>query len=118
MPELPTLSLVPGLTDAKSALAQLATSEAVEHLESALQTLQALYASFQNGGGLSPEKQRSLQQSLLGFQRELREAAVLNEQGLSYCQERGAFLQPPPAYQANGTFFNTGSVRHELSLDA
>ncbi len=109
---------VPSLVDAKTALATLATSDALEHLEAALRSLQGLATSLQNADRLPPGEQRNLEKALLRFRAELRDAGVLTDQGLAYCQEWADLLQPPPAYQSNGAFTRTATNRHELSIEA
>ncbi len=108
----------PNLTAAKDALAQLAPQEALEHLEAALRSLQALTASLQNGDRLPAPEQRRLERSLLRFRAELRDAGILADQGLAYCQDWAQLLQPPASYRSNGVFANALNDRHELSLEA
>jgi hypothetical protein len=110
--------VVPSLTEAQNALAQLATQEALEHLESALRSLSGLASTLQNGEGLKPGEQRLLERSLLRFRSELRDAGVLADQGLAYCQNWVQQLQPPSTYQPNGVYTTTADARHKVSLDA
>jgi hypothetical protein len=109
---------VPSLAEAQNALAQLATQDALTHLEAALRSLEGLSASLQSGDRLQPAEQRELERSLLRFRAELRDAGILAESGLAYCQDWVQQLQPPSMYQPNGGFTNTSVDRHELSLDA
>lgn len=118
MPDPQYSASVPNLTQARNALAQLATDDALTHLEAALRSLQGLSASLQNGDRLPPGDQRMLERALLRFRSELRDAGVLTEQGLAYCQDWAELLQPPPVYQSNGAYSNPASERHELSLEA
>ncbi|MBI2690278.1 MAG: hypothetical protein HYX27_28560 [Acidobacteria bacterium] len=106
------------LSEARSALAQLATQDALEHLEAALRSLQGLSASLRNGNRLPPAEQRALERSLLHFRAELRDAGALTAQGLAYCQEWTGMLQPSPSYQAGGGVTRTNIEPHQLSLNA
>jgi hypothetical protein len=111
------------LSEAKTALAQLATDDAIGHLESALRSLQSLANSLQTGERLQASEQRLLERSLLRFRAELREAGILADRGLAYCQNWAEQMQPPVSYQSNGVFGNATIVsmsddRHELSLEA
>jgi hypothetical protein len=118
MPDLVSASAIPSIIEARDALAQLATDNALHHLEAALHSLQGLSASLQSGDRMSPEKQRELERSLLRFRAELRDAGVLAEQGLAFCKEWADLLSPPPAYQSNGAFRSSPLEYHELSLEA
>jgi hypothetical protein len=109
---------VPSLAEAKTALTKLATTDALEHLEAALRSLQSLAASLQKADRLPPGEQRELEKALLRFRTELRDAGTLADQGLAYCQEWADLLQPPPAYQSNGAFTSTATNRPELSIEA
>jgi len=60
---------VPSLAEAKTALTQLATTDALEHLEAALRSLQGLAASLQQADRLPPGEQRELEKALLSVQR-------------------------------------------------
>lgn len=109
---------VPSLLQAQNALAQLATEDALEHLESAIRSLEGLSTSLQNRDRLQPAEQRLMERSLLRFRTELRDARILADQGLAYCQNWAQQMQPPPSYQANGIFVNAIESGHELSLEA
>jgi len=111
-------STAPSLGKAQDALTQLATQDALEHLQAALLSLQGLTASLQNGDRLPAGEQRELERSLLRFRSELRDAGVLADRGLAYCQDWARQLQPPAGYQANGVFTTNAVDRHELSLEA
>ena len=110
--------VVPSLAEAQNALAQLATQNALEHLESALRSLASLASTLQNGDGLKADEQRLLERSLLRFRSEIRDAGVLADQGLAYCQNWVQQLQPPSSYQPNGIYTTTSDARHKLSLEA
>jgi len=110
--------ILPSLIATQSAFAQLAPQEALEHLEAALRTLQGLTASLHHGDRLAPADQRQLERSLLRFRTELRDAAILADQGLAYCQDWAQQLQPPASYQPNGVRADTTSDRHEFSVEA
>jgi hypothetical protein len=118
MPDIVSTSAIPALAEARSALAQLATQDALQHLKAALQDMQGLSVSLKSGERLSPGDQRELERSLLRFRAELRDADVLAEQGIAYCQEWVDLLSPPSAYQANGEFRRSALQHHELSLEA
>ncbi len=109
---------LPILTAAQDSLARLEPREALEHLEAALRSLQCLTATLQNGDRLQAAEQRQLERSLLRFRAELRDAGILADQGLAYCQDWAEQLQPPSSYQANGVFASAGIHQHELSLEA
>lgn len=118
MPDKPTASAISSLADARIALTNLATADALQHLEAALVSMQNLATSLQTGDRLPPAEQRTLEKTLLRFRAELRDASALADQGLAYCQEWTELLQPPPAYQANGSSASTATSRHELSIEA
>jgi hypothetical protein len=118
MPAPPTTASVPSLAAARSALTTLATADALEHLEAALRSLQGLATSLQNSDRLPPGEQRDLEKALLRFRAELRDAGILADQGLAFCQEWAECIQPPPAYQSNGAFTSAAVNRHELSIEA
>ncbi len=109
---------MPCLTVAHDALIGLAPQEALEHLQAALRSLQSLTATLQNGDRLQAAEQRQLERSLLRFRTELRDAGILADQGLAYCQDWTEQLQPPASYQANGVFASAANNQHELSLEA
>lgn len=109
---------VPSLVEAQNALAQLDTDDALTHLEAALRSLRNLSLSLQKGDRLEPSEQRHLERSLLRFRSELRNAGVLAECGLAYCQDWSQQLQPPSAYEANGAFAGKSAARPELSVEA
>lgn len=109
---------MPDLAATKDALAQLATEDALSHLNAALLSLQNLSAALQTGDRLPPAEQRRLERVLLRFRADLRDASLLADRGLAYCREWAEFLEPPPAYCANGSVANTANPRHELSLEA
>ena len=109
---------LPSLTEAQNALARLATQDALEHLEAALRAMEGLTASLQNGDRMQAVEQRQLERSLLRFRAELRDAGILADRGLAYCQDWTQQLQPPSIYQSNGVFANAKVDRHELSLEA
>jgi hypothetical protein len=113
-----TPMVVPSLAEAQNALAQLATQEALEHLESALRSLAGLATTLQNGEGLKEDEQRLLERSLLRFRSELRVAGVLADQGLAFCQNSVQQLHPPPSYQPNGVYTTSAAPQHELSIEA
>ena len=113
-----TSPTVPSLAEAQNALAQLATEDALEHLQAALRSLEGLAAALQNGDRLQAGEQRQLERSLLRFRSELRDAGILADRGLAYCQDWAGQLQPPAGYQANGVFTTNAVERHELSLEA
>jgi hypothetical protein len=111
------------LTEAQGALAQLATDDAVRHLESALLSLQGLGNSLKNGDRLQASEQRLLERSLLRFRAELRDARILADRGLAYCQNWTQQMQPPVTYQSNGVvgdvrFVSMSKDLHQLSLEA
>jgi hypothetical protein len=118
MPDSSTLPAIPALSEAKDALAQMATADAIQHLEAALQSLQNLESSLKDAGHLAPSEKRQLERSLLRFKTELRDARTLAERGLAYCQDWALMLQPPAAYHANGAFATESIDRHDFSLDA
>jgi len=109
---------IPSLTEAQNALAQLNTQDALEHLESALRSLSGLASSLREGNGLTGQEQRDLERSLLRFRAELREAGVLADQGLAYCQNWVQQLNPPPSYQPNGLSTTVVESRNKVSLEA
>ena len=109
---------VPSLAEAQNALAQLATQDALDHLKAALRSLESLSKSLQNGDRLQTSEQRQLERSLLRFRSELRDAGILAERGLAYCQDWVQQMEPPSGYQANGVFTNNVISRHEVSLEA
>lgn len=111
----PTL---PDLAGVRSALAQLATQDALVHLESALRSLEGLRDTLQSGSRLAPGEQRELERALLRFRSELRDAGTLADQGLAHCREWADLLLPQPDYQPNGTCSGAPSERHGLSLEA
>ena len=118
MPPTLTPASVPSLAAATAALTKLASTDALEHLEAALRSLQGLATSLQNSDRLPPGEQRDLEKALLRFRAELRDAGVLADQGLAYCQEWAEGLQPSPVYQSNGAFTTSPVNRHELSIEA
>lgn len=118
MPDDPTTVLVPSLKASRNALTSLATSDALQHLEAALQSLQGLSESLQKGDPMAMEEKRQLERALLRFRVELQDAKVLADRGLAFCQDWALQLEPPPSYQANGAYLRGGIERHELSLDA
>jgi len=109
---------IPSLSDARDALAQLATDDALQHLEAALQSLQNLEFSLRGADHLPPSEKRHLERSLLRFKTELRDAGTLAERGLAYCQDWALLLQPPAAYHANGACTTESHDRHDFSLEA
>ena len=109
---------LPSLTAAHDALIGLAPQEALEHLQAALRSLQGLTATLQNGDRLQAFEKRQLGRSLLRFRAELRDAGILADQGLAYCQDWAEQFQPPASYQANGVFASAANNQHELSLEA
>ena len=109
---------VPSIRDAQWALAELATQDALTHLEAALRSMQSLSSSLQKGDRLPAAEKRTLERELLRFRSELRDATVLAERGLAYCQDWAQQWQSPTAYQSNGTFATGACERHELSLEA
>ena len=113
-----TSPTVPSLAEAQNALAQLATQDALEHLEAALRSLKGLAAALQSGDRLQAAEQRHLERSLLRFRSELRDAGILADRGLAFCQDWARQLQPPAGYQANGVCTTNAMDRHELSLEA
>ncbi|MBL8236026.1 MAG: hypothetical protein JNM66_01300 [Bryobacterales bacterium] len=108
---------VPSLAEAKNALANLATEEALGYLESAVQSLRALSVSLQGGDRMEPAAQRSLERRLLRFRAELRDAGALAESGLAYCQDWAQQLEPPAVYGASGVSAATAVSRPELSVE-
>ncbi|MFN0103191.1 MAG: hypothetical protein ACKV2U_14010 [Bryobacteraceae bacterium] len=118
MQDYPKSAAVPSLTGAKNALSQLATQDALEHLKAALRSLQGLAAILQNGHRLDPDEQRQLERALLRFRTELRDAGILAERGLAYCQDSTKQLDAAPGYQFNGAFVSEAVDRHDLSLEA
>lgn len=110
--------VLPSLAEAQNALAQLATQDALEHLESALRSLSGLASTLQNGEPLKAGEQRLLERSLLRFRSELRDAGILAGQGLAYCQNWVQQLQPPATYQPNGVYATSADTHHKVSLDA
>ena len=111
-------SAVPNLTEAKEALSELATQEALFHLEAALRKMEGLADSLRNGDPLPASEQRLLEKSLLRFRAELRDAGILADCGLAYCRDWAQQLQPPAAYEASGASIRSGIVRPELSIEA
>jgi hypothetical protein len=109
---------VPSLVEAKNALANLATDEALGHLESALLSLRALSVSLQSGERLEAPAQRRLERSLLRLRGELKDAGVLADRGLAYCQDWAQQLEPPAVYGATGASSTTAVSRPELSVEA
>ena len=118
MPHTNTSTAVPSLAEAQYALAQLSTQDALDHLESALRSLEGLSVSLQNGDPIPASEQRLLERSLLRFRAELGDAVILADQGLAYCQNWAQQLQPPPSYQSNGVVASVTDTHHELSLEA
>jgi len=118
MTDTRSLLPLPSLAEAREALAQLATNNAVEHLDAALVSLRNLADALQNGTRLSPQEQRLLERDLLRFRVELRHADTLANQGLAYCREWADLLLPPPTYQANGATAAPAADRPSLSLSA
>lgn len=110
--------VIPSLAEAQNALAQLATQEALDHLESALRSLAGLATTLQNGDGLKADEQRLLERSLLRFRSELRDAGMLADQGLAYCQNWVQQMQAPSSYQPNGIYTAIADTRHKLSIEA
>ena len=110
--------VVPSLAEAQNALAQLATQNALDHLESRASVAGGPGLHVAKWGGLKADEQRLLERSLLRFRSELRDAGVLADQGLAYCQNWVQQLQPPSSYQPNGIYTTTSDARHKLSLEA
>jgi hypothetical protein len=117
-PDVTPSPAIPDLHEAREALAQLATHDAVEHLEAAVRSLQALEASLRSSDRLPPEEQRRLERELLRFRHDLRDAGILAEQGLAYCKDWSEALQPTVAYTPGGDLSGASSHRHEFSLEA
>ena len=114
---------VPSLIQAQNALAELATEDALGYLESAIRSLEGLSTSLRKGDRLPAPEQRLIERSLLRFRAELRDAGILAERGLAYCQDWTQQMQPASNYQSNGilasaTFDAVTADRHELSLEA
>lgn len=118
MADQPTTVSALSLKNSRKALTNLATNEALAYLEAALHSLQGLSESLKNGDPLAMEEKRQLERALLRFRMELGDAKVLADRGLAYCQDWAQQLQQPPTYQADGTFLQGSSDRHELSLEA
>lgn len=117
MEKTPLAATVPSLEQAQEALVQLATQDALTHLEAALRSLQGLSGSLKSADPLSMEDKRLLERSLLRFRAELRDAGVLADRGLAYCKDWAEQLQPVPAYQSNGAFANRIPERTKVSID-
>lgn len=109
---------VPDLSAAQQALAALATKDALQHLQAALQSLQGLSESLRRGEPLAMEEKRQLERSLLRLRSEIRDAGVLAARGLAYCEDWAHQLEPPPVYQANGEVRQANQERHEVSFEA
>ena len=118
MPDTNFSTAVPSLMEASTALAQLATEDALKYLEAALRSMEGLSNSLSAGNFLAATDKRQLKRSLLRFRAELCDASVLVDRGLDYCQNRAEQLQAPPGYQSNGASADTARDRHELSLEA
>lgn len=90
------------LTPARESLAQMASTDALLHLESALQSLESLAGDLHGGQKLSLTEQRETERALLRFRSDLRHAGVLVEQGLAFCKDWTELLQPPASYDPSG----------------
>jgi hypothetical protein len=106
------------IEQARQSLTQLATQDALLHLESALRSLEGL--AHQLHGGLQPTlpEKRQLERELMKARSELRRAACLAEQGLAFCKDWTALLEDPVVYRPDGQCAGVAQDRGGLTLDA
>ncbi|MBM3783199.1 MAG: hypothetical protein FJW30_02505 [Acidobacteria bacterium] len=109
---------VPSLEQANNSLTELQTQVALLHMDAALQSLERLSKSLQDGERPSAPEQREMERSLLKLRHELREAGYLAEQGLAFCKGWADALAPQATYAADGVSRAGDETRHELSVEA
>jgi soluble cytochrome b562 len=109
---------IPSMEQVKNSLAELQTQVALLHMDAALQSLERLSKSLQEGDRPAAAEQREMERSLLKLKTELREAGYLAEQGLAFCKGWAEAIAPPASYCSDGAAQVTEERHHDISIQA